>query len=70
MVYIAAAKRAVSPSLATTTGAALWARKMSTSFLTSSAFGPKRPAAHTSTSGSDDRSMCFLSSVPSHAIEW
>ena len=30
---------------------------------------PARPAAHTRMSGSDDRSMCFLSSVASQAID-
>ena len=30
---------------------------------------PRNPAAHTMISGSDDRSMCFLSSVASQAID-
>ena len=67
MACTAAEKRS-SPSLAMTIGVALWARKIATSFATSSAFEPVRPAAHTRISGSDERSMCFLSSVESQAI--
>ena len=58
-----AAVKARSPSEAITIGAALWARKIATSLATSSAVDPTRPAAHTRIIGSDDRSMCFLSSV-------
>ena len=58
-----------SPSSAITIGAALWARKIATSLATSSAVEPVKPAAHTKISGSDDRSMCFLSSVLSAAID-
>ena len=57
------------PSEAITIGAALWARKIATSLATSSAVDPNRPAAHTRIMGSDDRSMCFLSSVASQAID-
>jgi hypothetical protein len=39
------------------------------SLATSSALEPRRPAAHTRIIGSDDRSMCFLSSVTSQAID-
>ena len=64
-----AARKRSSPSVAMTTGAALWARKIATSLATSSAVDPTRPAAHTRISGSDERSMCFLSSVTSQAID-
>ena len=64
-----AAGKARSPSDAMTTGAALWARKIATSLATSSAVEPTRPAAHTRMNGSEDRSMCFLSSVASQAID-
>ena len=64
-----AAPKDRSPSDAITIGAALWARKIATSLDTSSAVEPLRPAAHTRIIGSQDRSMCFLSSVPSHAID-
>ena len=64
-----AARKRSSPSVAMTTGAALWARKIATSLATSSAVEPIRPAAHTRISGSEDRSMCFLSSVTSQAID-
>ncbi len=64
-----AASKRRSPSQAMTIGAALWARKIATSFATSSAVDPTRPAAHTRIIGSQDRSMCFLSSVPSQAID-
>ena len=60
---------AVSPSVAITMGAALWARKIATSLATSSALLPDRPAAHTRIIGSDERSMCFLSSVTSQAMD-
>ena len=62
------AKRS-SPSSAMTIGVALWARKIATSLPTSSAVLPARPAAQTRISGSDDRSMCFLSSMTSQAID-
>ena len=52
-----------------TIGVALWARKIATSLPTSSAVLPASPAAQTRISGSDDRSMCFLSSVTSQAID-
>ena len=64
-----AASKARSPFEAMTIGAALWARKIATSLATSSAVDPTRPAAHTRIIGSEDRSMCFLSSVASHAID-
>ncbi len=66
---VTSAGKRVSPSLATTIGVALWARKIATSLATSSAFEPDSPAAHTRIKGSDDRSMCFLSSVESQAID-
>src|SRR5438876_9854592 len=47
--------------------APLWARKMPISFTTSSAAEPVRPAAQTRVRGSEDRSICFLSSVVSQA---
>ena len=56
------------PSVAITTGAALCARKIETSLLTSDAVEPRNPAAQTKMNGSEDRSMCFLSSVTSQAI--
>ena len=65
---VAPAKRS-SPSSAMTIGVALWARKIATSLPTSSAVLPASPAAHTRISGSDDRSMCFLSSMTSQAID-
>ena len=58
-----------SPSEAITIGAALCARKIATSLATSSAVEPTSPAAQTRIIGSHDRSMCFLSSVPSQAID-
>ena len=64
----AASKRASVP-LVITMGAALWARKMATSLATSSAVESNSPAAHTRISGSEDRSMCFLSSVVSQAMD-
>ena len=70
MVCSAALKRSCSPSVATTIGAALWAPKIATSLATSSALAPARPAAQTRIIGSEDRSMCFLSSVPSQAMAW
>jgi hypothetical protein len=42
---------------------------MATSLATSSAVDPSSPAAHTMINGSEDRSMCFLSSVESAAID-
>ena len=64
-----AAENRFSPSVAITIGAALWARKIATSLATSSAFEPTSPAAQTRIIGSDERSMCFLSSVTSQAID-
>ena len=52
-----------------TIGAELWARKIATSLATSSAFDPVSPAAQMRIIGSDDKSMCFLSSVTSQAID-
>ena len=66
---VRAAAKARSPSEAMTSGAALWARKMATSLATSSAVDPTSPAAHTRIIGSAERSMCFLSSVASHAMD-
>ncbi len=63
-----ASTKSSAPSVAITTGAALWARKIDTSLLTSDAVEPRNPAAHTKMNGSEDRSMCFLSSVTSQAI--
>ena len=56
------------PSAATTTGAALWARNMSISLAMSRALGPDTLGAHTMTSGSADKSICFLSSIESSAM--
>ena len=42
---------------------------MASSLPTSAAAAGSSPAAHTRMSGSDDRSMCFLSSVASQAID-
>ena len=64
----AASNRASAP-LVITIGTALWARKMATSLATSSAVESNSPAAHTKISGSDDKSMCFLSSVVSQAMD-
>ena len=68
VMVCSAAGKAV-PSVAMTMGAALWARKMAISLPTSSAVGPASPAAHTRMRGSEDRSMCFLSSVASQEID-
>ncbi len=48
-----------------TTGRLRWAAKMSTSLTRSGSWVGGAPAAHTSTSDSADRSMCFLSSTAS-----
>ncbi len=63
-----AAPKRCSPSVAITMGAALWALKIATSLATSSTVEPTSPAAHTRIRGSDERSMCFLSSVTSQAM--
>ena len=52
-----------------TTGVALWARYMATSFAASAATEPSNPAAQTRIIGSAERSMFFLSSVKSAAMD-
>ena len=69
LIACTAAEKRSSPSVAMTIGVALCARKIATSLATSSAVEPVSPAAQTRMSGSDDRSMCFLSSVESQAID-
>jgi hypothetical protein len=51
-----------------TTGAALWALKMAVSLMMSPMTVPLDPAAQTMISGSEERSICFLSSTKSEEM--
>ncbi|OPZ32090.1 MAG: hypothetical protein BWY99_02848 [Synergistetes bacterium ADurb.BinA166] len=57
-----------SPSSAMTATLEAWALKMATSLATSSSTMSGLPAAHTRIRGSDERSICFLSSMMSEEM--